>query len=412
MLSRPDEPSTPQVPRPAPSLEVAVGAIKAGDRAMGRELLLRVVDAEPANEIAWIWLASVAADPQETLRALRAARDLTPGRARTVASLRKLLFREGTVAAQAGDRERAHRLLEECAQLDPDNARVWLWLASTAATPRDAIGHLRRTLQIDPTHELARTTLDRILRREDLVSPIDAAAVEAAALAEARAEADAEAAAEAAAHASASTDADGRPGEGREAAARTVDWPAADRLDRVSEFRSAVPGSRLDGATESRPAVTQVRPRASVRTAILPGFDSLTGSIGVRGEIEANDDSRLVMVVDDSPAIQERVATTLGRAGHRVLAARNGRDAFDQLARIEPDLILLDVTTEDVDGYQLCRALRSRQTSRGVPVVLSGKDSLMDRVRGWMAGATDSIAKPFAETALLNVVDRYAAARN
>jgi CheY-like chemotaxis protein len=393
------------------ALDVATAAARSGDRAEARRLLFEISERDPENEVAWVWLASVADEPAEAIRALRAAHELAPMRERTIASLKRLLFREGVAAAQAAETTRARLLLEECAELDPDDARVWLWLASIAVSRGDAISCLRRTLRIEPTHRLARATLRQILLHEGAAAAQagdgdraraylteaatlyldgqqarranptlssgppaleDAARLEAEALAEAEAEASADV--------------------------------AADTTPAGQDPEAAV-------IAECRP-VTGIRARASVRTAILPGFDPLTHDVFALGESSATDDSRLVMVVDHNAAVQKSVAATLERYGHRVLAARDEHDALEKLARVEPDLILVDVGTTHADGYKVCRTLRTTIGRRGVPVVISGAQGVADRIRGWMAGASDSIAKPFAERALINLVNRYAAAPN
>jgi CheY-like chemotaxis protein len=371
-----------------PLLEQATTLARGGDRTGARRLLVQLVEHEPSNEAAWIWLATVAEDGLQAIDALRTAHRLSPERARTRAALTKRLFREGVAAAQGGQSERARALLEECAALEPTNARTWLWLASTAPTPAAAIGHLRRALDVEPGHHLAQATLQRILVHERVVARrsgtagahrttdhgvADAAAMEAEALAEAEAEVEAE----------------------------TI--PAA--TERTAGEVEAVTAR----AAISRPI--RVAPRASVRTGILPGFDALTHDVIAIGGGSAPD-SRLVMVINSSPATQKSVAIALERYGHRVLPATDGEDALEKLGRVEPDLILLDVAAAPADGYRLCRTLRAKIGRRGVPVVVSGGDGLVARVRGWMAGATDSIAKPFAETALINVVHRHAAASN
>jgi twitching motility two-component system response regulator PilG len=61
-----------------------------------------------------------------------------------------------------------------------------------------------------------------------------------------------------------------------------------------------------------------------------------------------------------------------------------------------------------MDGYQLCRILRSNELTKSVPIVmLSGKDGLFDKMRGRMAGAATYITKPFAPSALPPLVDKY-----
>jgi twitching motility two-component system response regulator PilG len=117
---------------------------------------------------------------------------------------------------------------------------------------------------------------------------------------------------------------------------------------------------------------------------------------------------RVILVVDDSPTIQKVVSVTLEAHGHEVVTASDGMEALSKLRTIKPDLVLLDITMPHMDGYQLCKILRSNDLTRQVPIVmLSGKDGLFDKMRGRMAGAASYITKPFAPSALPPLVEKY-----
>jgi twitching motility two-component system response regulator PilG len=117
---------------------------------------------------------------------------------------------------------------------------------------------------------------------------------------------------------------------------------------------------------------------------------------------------RIILVVDDSPTIQKVVSVTLEAHGHEVVTASDGMEALSKLRTIKPDLVLLDITMPHMDGYQLCRIMRSNDITRNVPIVmLSGKDGLFDKMRGRMAGAASYITKPFAPSTLPPLIDKY-----
>jgi twitching motility two-component system response regulator PilG len=149
-------------------LDRAILAAKAGDKERARRLLLDLTDHEPDNELAHVWLASVARGQEEALAHLRRAWQLNPSRAEVVESLKTMLLRIGVAAAEAGDDVRARAALEECSTVDPGYDRAWLWLASVAGSPPAAMGHLRKVLQLDPRHALASSTLERLLLHEGM----------------------------------------------------------------------------------------------------------------------------------------------------------------------------------------------------------------------------------------------------
>jgi sigma-B regulation protein RsbU (phosphoserine phosphatase) len=102
-----------------------------------------------------------------------------------------------------------------------------------------------------------------------------------------------------------------------------------------------------------------------------------------------------VLVVDDSPVNLRLVVRTLEGRGYRLLAAKNGRAALDIARRVRPDLILLDVMMPELDGFEVCRALKSDPSTRDAIVVfLSALGEVTDKVTGLELGASDYITKP------------------
>ena len=106
-----------------------------------------------------------------------------------------------------------------------------------------------------------------------------------------------------------------------------------------------------------------------------------------------------ILVVDDEPAIVEVLVYNLQRASYKVVVARDGREALDK-ARVEaPDLVILDLMLPLLDGLEVCRALRRE---RDVPIImLTARDSEVDRVVGLELGADDYVVKPFSVRELM-----------
>ena len=78
------------------------------------------------------------------------------------------------------------------------------------------------------------------------------------------------------------------------------------------------------------------------------------------------------------------------------------------LFRIRPDLILMDVTMPEINGYKLCDLLRDSVMFRNTPIVMvSGHRGIIDKARAKIAGATDYLTKPFTRDSLLAMVERY-----
>jgi sigma-B regulation protein RsbU (phosphoserine phosphatase) len=112
-----------------------------------------------------------------------------------------------------------------------------------------------------------------------------------------------------------------------------------------------------------------------------------------------------ILVVDDSPVNLQVLVRTLHGTGHRILAARDGRTALDIIKRARPDLVLLDVMMPDVDGFEVCRAIKADPDAHDTVVIfLSALGEVSDKVSGLQLGAVDYITKPIqAEEVLARV---------
>jgi twitching motility two-component system response regulator PilG len=184
-----------------------------------------------------------------------------------------------------------------------------------------------------------------------------------------------------------------------------------DAVERRAAQRAKASGrvGRVNGkATKApAPAAPVDVPFAPVAAAGEDGHDASAHAHGTNGHGNQHG-RRIILVVDDSPTIQKVVSVTLEAHGHEVVTASDGMEALSKLRTLKPDLVLLDITMPHMDGYQLCRIMRSNDITRNVPIVmLSGKDGLFDKMRGRMAGAASYITKPFAPSALPPLIDKY-----
>ena len=112
-----------------------------------------------------------------------------------------------------------------------------------------------------------------------------------------------------------------------------------------------------------------------------------------------------ILVVDDSAVNLQVLVRTLHGTGHRLLAARDGRTALDILKRARPDLVLLDVMMPEIDGFEVCRAIKADPQGQDTIVIfLSALGDVSDKVSGLQLGAVDYITKPIqAEEVLARV---------
>jgi diguanylate cyclase (GGDEF)-like protein len=109
-----------------------------------------------------------------------------------------------------------------------------------------------------------------------------------------------------------------------------------------------------------------------------------------------------ILVVDDEEHIRKIVKFQLERAGYLVDTAVDGVEALRAVEACHPDLILLDLMMPNMDGYEVCRRLKSDYRTNQIPIIMvTAKADLENKLQGFEDGANDYIAKPFAVTELL-----------
>ena len=115
-----------------------------------------------------------------------------------------------------------------------------------------------------------------------------------------------------------------------------------------------------------------------------------------------------ILVVDDAPANIQVLSATLRTKGYQISVATNGKQALDVLARVCPDLILLDVMMPEMDGFETCRRIKASEQWRQIPVIfLTARTEVADIVQGFELGAVDYVAKPFNAHELLARVNTH-----
>ncbi|MGB3559701.1 MAG: ATP-binding protein [Geitlerinemataceae cyanobacterium] len=106
-----------------------------------------------------------------------------------------------------------------------------------------------------------------------------------------------------------------------------------------------------------------------------------------------------VLVVDDKPENLRLLSAILTDRGYEVRQALSGHMAITAIHTRPPDLVLLDIKMPDINGYQVCKQLKTDERTRRIPVIfLSALDRSPDKVKGFSAGGVDYITKPFQES--------------
>jgi twitching motility two-component system response regulator PilG len=119
-----------------------------------------------------------------------------------------------------------------------------------------------------------------------------------------------------------------------------------------------------------------------------------------------------IAIVDDAKTIRMMMSHTLKSMGCEVECAEDGYKALSMLRRFKPDIIFLDITMPELDGYQTCTLIRNAENTRNTPVVmLSSSDGIFDIAKGQARGATAHVTKIPPERVLRQLIHKHTGKR-
>jgi two-component system sensor histidine kinase/response regulator len=122
----------------------------------------------------------------------------------------------------------------------------------------------------------------------------------------------------------------------------------------------------------------------------------------VRDKNTAENPKPLIFIVDDVPGNLQVLIHILKQEEYRIAAAGNGHQALDMIPAARPDLVLLDIMMPGMDGYEVCRQLKTNPAAADIPIIfLTAKAETADIVKGFELGAVDYVTKPFNPAELL-----------
>jgi type IV pilus assembly protein PilB len=181
---------------------------------------------------------------------------------------------------------------------------------------------------------------------------------------------------------------------------RVVDVPRED--DRRRSAPAPADPRRSAGATTAVPG--RPSPAAGSAPVAEPfggGFELLEEAGSGAAAAARGGAPRKVLLVDDEDSLRKVLKDLLERDGYDVSEARDGVQALDQVDRVGPDIVVLDLNLPALDGYGVLSQLRSRPATAGIPViVLTAKGDEDNEVRVFELGADDFLQKPFRARAL------------
>jgi len=117
-------------------------------------------------------------------------------------------------------------------------------------------------------------------------------------------------------------------------------------------------------------------------------------------------EKRIVLIADDEPHILRSLGFVLARAGYEILEARTGREALEIVEQRRPALVFLDIMMPELDGYEVCRQIKSSpELASTYVIMLTAKGLEDDRRDGLEAGADEYMTKPFSPSRAIERVE-------
>lgn len=115
-----------------------------------------------------------------------------------------------------------------------------------------------------------------------------------------------------------------------------------------------------------------------------------------------------VLIVEDEESLLKLESILLTSRGYDVCSARNGKSAMAMLESEKPDIVLLDIMLPEMDGFEVCRQIKSNPQTSSIPVImLTAKKSREDMATGEQAGADWYITKPFKSAMVVETIQRF-----
>jgi len=118
--------------------------------------------------------------------------------------------------------------------------------------------------------------------------------------------------------------------------------------------------------------------------------------------------SKKILIVDDEPDILRTVSFRLEKMGYDILTATNGKEGLEIAHKKKPDLIFLDINMPVMDGYEVCRIIKTDTELKKIPVIfltVSLPKSIIEKADGF--NADDCVTKPFEPEVLLNKIKKF-----
>ena len=143
----------------------------------------------------------------------------------------------------------------------------------------------------------------------------------------------------------------------------------------------------------------------------IPSTQKILQALGIDldgGDLNKKRANKRILVVEDSRTQRVIICKMLKQKGYDIVEAADGYEALGQLDKEMPDLILLDIIMPGIDGYKVMSLIKEKPEMKNIPIILlTSKDSFIDKVRGKVSGTNEYLTKPFVYEELIAKIEKY-----
>lgn len=381
-----------------------------GDSVQARELFEEVLKYDPQNDKALFRMALLADNPRDAVAHLEKVLQANPDHPVAFDLMQDKRFQAGVAEATAGNLPQARAYFQQVLDQDATHEQAMVRLARLAENEREASKIWRRVLKLNPTNEEAQEALLQIdsgggptpwhcpLCGHAQAQPVEQCPTCGAYLVL----------------------------ENGEALVHNakLNVPQMERaIEHYSKLLMLSEDAlthqylmlahanlrQFDQAMEHAEAAMRLKPLEQNARNHVNKLNQIVRIVHASLEQTRRASAKHVLVVDDSPTVRQLAQTTLEKQGFRVTTAGDGAEAVNSIkTEGAPDLILLDLTIPGTNGYELCKYFRQFPATQKAPIVLlSGRDSIVDKIRGRLAGSSGFMTKPFQADSLVELAQKH-----
>ncbi len=187
--------------------------------------------------------------------------------------------------------------------------------------------------------------------------------------------------------------------------------PELAELDALGQSPTS-PGISRSNKPRQAPSSNISEPAIASKSTAAPWSPSRRGNASRYQADNSDNHSPLIICIDDQQLVRERIGLILTQQGYNYRGIEDPVQALETIVELRPALVFIDLVMPNMGGYELCNQIRRVESLQNLPlVILTNNDTVFDRMRGKLAGATAYLTKPIVPDEILTTVSQQLAAK-